>query len=56
MIRCEQCRFWRERDDNPLGTCQLNPPTLILIDEAYQSVWPETQAADWCGKAEERQA
>jgi hypothetical protein len=54
MIRCGKCRFWQGRDDNPLGTCRFNPPVLIVIDVVADTHFPETQAAEWCGKAEPR--
>lgn len=51
-VRCGDCRFWQERDDNPLGTCHFDPPVLIKFEEEFRSEWPETVAAAWCGKAE----
>jgi hypothetical protein len=54
IIRCGRCRFWQERDDNPLGTCRYNPPVLIVIEAVADTYFPETQAAEWCGKAEQK--
>lgn len=47
---CSQCAWWNEYLDEPkVGECQRFPPQLVTAD---QSLWPVTEADDWCGEWE----
>lgn len=49
--RCETCRWWNSRFDEP--SCQRMPPTVLnnpIHLGGKTSVWPTTEPDDWCGK------
>lgn len=55
---CEDCRFWEIASVvNQIGWCRKDPPVTRpnLITETrcdWETRWPETIAADWCGQLE----
>ncbi len=53
--RCENCRWWHERD-TMLRTyeCRRHPPTAVGDFRRY--AWPETDNLDWCGEFSQRAA
>ncbi len=50
MINCEDCCFW-DSDE-----CHRMPPTVVAAADSINgggtlmTVWPETEADDWCGE------
>lgn len=41
---CKNCLMWEE------GVCRRNPPVAALDAEGDAvSIWPETDAEEWCG-------
>jgi hypothetical protein len=49
--KCETCRFWdqkrRSQSTPKLAPCRRMPPR---VSNAGATIWPETNATDWCGK------
>jgi len=56
-LRCRDCRFWETLDGlaRSVGFCRRHPPQAVRNeDNEWDSVWPETLGADWCGEAQPR--
>lgn len=67
-VRCATCCFWSRTlppvttghrracgADDDLGTCQINPPVVLMLGGAAVSMQPQTHATracmDWVGEA-----
>jgi hypothetical protein len=46
MPNCAQCRFWHK----PESQCRRNAPLPVNGGRDKQTLWPVTQAQDWCGE------
>jgi hypothetical protein len=53
---CETCQYWEAGE--LMGECRLNPPQVIIWSEdnlpMHKTVWPITNALEWCGWFEEK--
>lgn len=61
---CETCRFWERKgpqlsaatrdpsEKNWLGTCQIEPPKLMMMSGILVGLWPQTPASRFCGEWE----
>ena len=54
---CRYCVFWNQSITQKVQwttveECRCNPPTVVYRPSIGDSktVWPQTQAHDWCGK------
>jgi len=59
---CANCLFWSPKPGGNTGTCHFNPPAVVaevVTDQrpdppemysVVNTVWPETNYADICGK------
>lgn len=62
--RCETCRFWERKgpqlsaatrdpcEKHWLGTCQIEPPKLMILSGIPVGLWPQTPASRFCGEWE----
>lgn len=54
--RCGGCRHWlafRETSEHgapDIGTCKLNPPTVLPPSIGPRQALPQMGASDWCGQ------
>lgn len=51
--RCDQCRYFRRREDAPAndnGSCRRYPPVLIHIDGDVAAAFPSVSPAISCGE------
>lgn len=55
--RCRDCKWWHDTsrvDDYPeMGDCRINSPQLVQVGDLsrgieFDTVWPRTDARDWC--------
>lgn len=44
---CANCKFWRANDVEK-GQCVRFPPTVI--NNSYETIFPETASVQWCGE------
>lgn len=54
---CEQCVYWSEIE-NDVGECRSNAPAVMEVADEDDNnepgtVWPQTEARDWCGQGKE---
>jgi hypothetical protein len=49
---CDSCRFW-QIEGTQTGKCRRHAPTVIVLDDRDQSVWPYSLDDDWCGEYED---
>jgi len=62
--RCDTCRFWTRKgpqlsaatrdpcEKTWLGTCQIEPPKLMMLSGTPVGLWPQTPADRFCGEWE----
>ena len=48
--RCENCRFFREEDEEHFGACVRYPADLEPNIGERENVWPVSAAEGWCGE------
>lgn len=63
--KCENCDYWSKNIDcsENIGECRILPPQFGAIafgahcpyDDAFDGVWPITEAAWWCGEFKHRE-
>lgn len=46
--KCSNCMWWTYQAER-WGVCRGAPPQLSLVNGAFGTLWPETDAFDWCG-------
>lgn len=55
--KCQSCTYWQPKSD-ATGECRRHAPQTIAFtvdeDVRFESRFPVTQAADWCGDYEAR--
>lgn len=53
-VACESCTYWKKASAD--GECRRHAPQTIAFtvdsDVKFESRFPVTQAADWCGDYE----
>lgn len=51
--KCESCTYWQAKSSATSGECRRHAPQTIAftVDAGvkFESRFPETKAADWCG-------
>lgn len=47
--RCRACRWWRRQGDASFGECRGGPPSAALEGAEQVTLWPLTEATDYCG-------
>lgn len=61
MSKCKECKWWsgNRKTDECLtyGDCRLKSPHVVQMGEIstgleHDTVWPRTDAWDWCGEWE----
>lgn len=58
-MKCRECKWWcgsRSEEGYPhMGDCRLESPRVVQMGDfngglEYDTVWPRTNAGDWCSK------
>ena len=52
-VACESCTYWKSVEAKAAGECRRHAPQTIAFtvdaDVKFESRFPVTKAADWCG-------
>ena len=60
-MKCRECKWWcganRSNDFPSMGDCRVGAPRVVQMGDTsvgleYDTVWPRTDASDWCAKWE----
>lgn len=46
--RCGSCDWGHFDAEEFEGVCRKHPPTVVVIDDAPETVWPVVYPHDWC--------
>ena len=61
MNKCIDCKFWKNIDERPIGTCRFHAPEPLrhgLSSSAHEdrfTFWPVVNEEDFCGKFQARE-
>jgi len=51
--QCQSCTYWQAKADTSTGECRRHAPQTVAfnVDDGvkFESRFPLTKAADWCG-------
>ncbi|HRE79807.1 MAG TPA: hypothetical protein PLN52_02105 [Opitutaceae bacterium] len=51
--RCSSCNYWNAQASSDQGQCRRHAPQTVVFNVdagvKFESRFPETKAADWCG-------
>lgn len=48
--QCASCAFFSIEPKEDVGFCRRYPPSLISIEDSFDSCYPVTDPHDWCGE------
>lgn len=49
MPACVSCAFFFAEPKDDLGFCRRYPPTIVSLDDGFDSIFPIVEKQDWCG-------
>ena len=51
MPMCQSCAFFDREKNDDVGFCRRYPPSMFFLgDDDFESLFPITGLAEWCGE------